>query len=216
MLAREIGDREGEAVILAIQGKLALTRGDLMAAESETRSALQLAQDIGDPATQEVALTNLGHVLFAQANFDESAEAFRHALGVRAGNIHSGRDTEPLAGLARVALKQGNLVQARAYAEETLALMETPEFDEVEEPFQAYLTCWQVLAATPPDAPATAPDPRAAELLDRAHRLLQESAAQLGDESARRLYLQVVPHHRELVKAWQTGHPSSIQSESSL
>ncbi len=216
VLAREIGDREGEAVILAIQGKLALTRGDLMAAESETRSALQLAQDIGDPATQEVALTNLGHVLFAQANFDESAEAFRHALGVRAGNIHSGRDTEPLAGLARVALKQGNLVQARAYAEETLALMETPEFDEVEEPFQAYLTCWQVLAATPPDAPATAPDPRAAELLDRAHRLLQESAAQLGDESARRLYLQVVPHHRELVKAWQTGHPSSIQSESSL
>lgn len=207
-LAKEIGDREGEAIILVTQGKLALVQEDPVTAESRTRAALQLARDIGDPAIEEVALNNLGHALFAQGMLDASAEAFQHAVGVRGEDAHSGRDTEPLAGLARVALKRGNLAQARAYTEETLALMQTPEFDEVEEPFQVHLICWQVLAATQ--------DPSAEPLLDRAYSLLQESAARLDGETARRLYLQVVPHHRDLVTAWQAAHPASTHSETSL
>ncbi len=200
-LAKEIGDREGEAIILATQGRLALVQDDRVLAETRTREALRLAEDIGYPEVEVDALTNLGHVLSARGVLGASAEAFQKAVGLHSANGKSGRDAEPLAGLARVAFGQGNLAQASAYVDEALALMETQEFDEVDEPFQVHLICYQVMAATQ--------DPRATPFLNRTYHLLQESAARLADDSARRQFLEVVPYHRELVMAWQAKNPSS-------
>jgi hypothetical protein len=72
-------------------------------------------------------------------------------------------------------------------------------FDGTEEPLLLPLTCYQVLGA--------AGDPRAGEVLHRAHTELQRKAARLSQPQARQAFLQLVPHHREIVAAWQRcGH----------
>ena len=109
--------------------------------------------------------------------------------------------TEPLAALGRISLAQGNPVQAQAYVKEILSYLEThPALCGADEPFRVYLTCYRVLRANE--------DPRARDLLDNAYRLLQERANKIDDEELRRSFLESVPAHREIVKAWEeASHP---------
>jgi hypothetical protein len=102
--------------------------------------------------------------------------------------------TEPLAGLALVALTQGDLAQARAHVEEILAHLESGSLDGTDEPFRVYLTCDRVLRANG--------DLRAEGLLETAHRLLQEEAARIADQALRRSFLENVAAHCEIVAAW--------------
>ncbi|MCI0478606.1 MAG: hypothetical protein L0Y55_20385, partial [Anaerolineales bacterium] len=62
--------------------------------------------------------------------------------------------------------------------------------DGTDEPFRIYLTCYRVLRANQ--------DARADTILRTAQNLLQERAARISDETARRSFLENVPHHREL------------------
>ena len=100
--------------------------------------------------------------------------------------------TEPLAGLARVCLIQENPIEAQALVDGILGHLESHTLEGTEEPVRVYLTCYRVLTANQ--------DLRAGELLDTAHRLLQERAAKIGDEEMRRSYLENVPAHREIVQ----------------
>jgi hypothetical protein len=45
-------------------------------------------------------------------------------------------------------------------------------------------------------------DPRARDVLERAHAKLQEQATKITDEAMRRSFLENVPYHREIVAAW--------------
>jgi hypothetical protein len=55
--------------------------------------------------------------------------------------------------------------------------------------------------------PVAAGDPRAADLLDRAHIELQEWAARCPGEATRRAFLENVPWHGEIVREWRLTHP---------
>ena len=101
---------------------------------------------------------------------------------------------EPIAGLARIALARGDLEGAMTTIGEVLAHFDAgSSVDGTEDPIWIYLTCQQVLAA--------AASARAAEFLDRAHALLSERAAALGDDE-RGSFLANVPTHRAVVAAW--------------
>ena len=103
-----------------------------------------------------------------------------------------------LAGLARVMLEQGGITAALAQIEEILAyLANGGTLDGSNEPLRVHLTCYHVLRA--------ANDPRARAVLERAHAQLQEQAAKISDETMRRLFLENVPYHREIVAAWREG-----------
>jgi hypothetical protein len=78
--------------------------------------------------------------------------------------------------------------------EEILGFLEENSLDGTDEPFRVYLTCYRVLQATG--------DPRAEEILDRAHRLLRERASRIGDESLWRSFLENVAAHGEIVREW--------------
>ncbi len=201
-LALDIGDREGQAIILAIEGRLALVQGDTGLAETRTRAALDLAREIGEPAVEAEAATNLGHILYGRGALAEAGAAYREAIAVDRDDDLSGQDAEPVAGLAQVALAQGERAEAEAWLEQALRLMQTREFEEVDEPFQVHLICYQVLDALQ--------DPRTPAFLDHSYRLLMEGAARLEDESAARLFLEGVPYHHELVWAWRAQHPAAI------
>ena len=102
---------------------------------------------------------------------------------------------ESLAGLVRVTLAQGNISQALVQVNEILAHLESDGLEGMVEPFQVYLTCYHVLRAND--------DARTPEVLATAHNLLQEQAAKIPDEATRRLFLENVKAHREIVATYR-------------
>ena len=149
-----------------------------------------MAQEIGNRHVQAYALTRLGHALMGQRRLAEAAETYRQALALRRelGQTHLAMD--PLAGLARLALAQGDLPQARACAAEILNHLETSSLDGTDEPGRVYLTCYRVLCAVQ--------DSGAQLILSKAYGLLQERVARIGDEELRRSFLENVAAHREI------------------
>jgi hypothetical protein len=100
--------------------------------------------------------------------------------------------TDSLAGLARVYLIQGDLSRALVQVEEILKHLEDHTLDGAKEPFRVYLTCYRILQANQ--------DPRAETILNQAHDLLQEQAANISDEEMRRSFLENVVYHQEIVR----------------
>jgi hypothetical protein len=173
--------------------------GDDEAARGYAQQALFRAREVGGRGNIEsLALYVLGHALTGLKEWDRAADAYRQSLDIRRGS--SGYESRweevaSLAGLARVALAQGNLSEARAHAEEILSRLEThPSLYGVREPLWVYLTCYRALQASG--------DPRARQVLTAAHTMLQERAATIDDEATRRSYLENVPYHREIVEAY--------------
>jgi tetratricopeptide (TPR) repeat protein len=137
-----------------------------------------------------------GRALAGQSRLDEAADAYRQALSLRREMDAQGKAMESLAGLARVSLATGDARQAQAATEEILAYVEIdPWIESAVEPIWVYLACYRVLRANA--------DPRAEQVLERGHHLLQETALKIDDEALRRSYLENVPANRELRAVWE-------------
>jgi tetratricopeptide (TPR) repeat protein len=177
-------------------GLLSHHLGDEGAAREYGQQALRVMPTTDSIQAVEViyAYTVLGHALAGLGLTAEAADAYRQAL-----TLHRERGqhwhVEPLAGLARVALAQGDLTGALAHVGEILGYATGhPALEGTIEPLRIYLTCYRVLQANG--------DPRSGEILDAAYRLLQERAARIEDDDLRRSYLENVAAHREIVAAW--------------
>ena len=202
-ICQEIGARHLESSLLIFLSLLAHYCGDDGAAREHGQQALFISREIGLPVEQGYALTFLGHALGSQECLDEACEAYEQAVKLRYELCQHSLAMEPQAGLARIALAQGDITQARIHIAEILAHLEkggTPSIssghalDGTDEPFRVYLTCYRVLHANH--------DPRAEGILHAAHSLLQERAAQIIDEKLRRSFLENVEAHREIVAAY--------------
>lgn len=193
---RQVGDRKGEGLVLSNLGLLYHHRGEDSAGRAYSEQAWQIAQQIGDPVSQAHALIHLGHNQLALGRLEEAAAAYRQAREIRQELDQPSMAVECQAGLARVALARGDVDQAQAHVEEILSYLQEHRLEGVEEPFRVYLTCLELLWATD--------DARGGALLDRAYRQLQDRAAKIADEDKRRTFLQEMPAHREIVRAWET------------
>lgn len=193
-LSREIGDRQGESFALACLCLFSHHLGEDETACEYGQQALLIAQDIGNRHVQGYALTRLGHALAGLEHWAKAADAYGQALTLRRELKQPNLAMEPLAGLARVALAQGDLPQARTHVAEILHHLETGSMDGADEPCQVYLTCYQVLCAAGEDVLAQA-------ILSKAHSLLRERAARISDAQLRRSFLENVADHREIMKA---------------
>ena len=195
-ISRETG--EWVALPLAFLGLLSHHLGDDQAAREysqEAQQALHTTQEI-DRHVRGYTLSFLGHVLVGLGQLAEAASVYRQGLDIRRELSQPHLATEPLAGLARVSLTHEDPTQALVHVEEILSHVETrPTLEGTYEPFRVYLTCYRVLRANQ--------DPRAGDILDTAHRLLQERAAKIPDEELRRSFLENVAAHREIIEAWE-------------
>jgi tetratricopeptide (TPR) repeat protein len=191
-VARSIGYRSGEGDVMADLGRLYHHMGKDQAARDHSERALEIARELSAREIQAAAVTHLGHALAGLSRPAEAADAYRQALALRRALGQFYLQPEPMAGLARVSLGQGNLREAQALVEEILAYLESHTLDGTEEPLRIYLTCYRVLAANR--------DPRARELLNTALTLLRGRAAKMGTDEMRRSYLENVPAHRELAQ----------------
>jgi predicted ATPase len=201
-LFRETSDPWGEASGLGYLGLLSHREGDDEAAREYGQQALPLAREAGVRSAESLVLYVLGHALAGLEEWDRAADAYRQALDIWRERGQHKKTMESLAGLACVALAQGNTAQAQATVEEILGYLETnPALHGAEEPLWVYFVCYQVLQANG--------DPRAQEVLSAGHSLLQERADEIDDGSLRRSYLENVPYHCEIVQAYARNEERS-------
>ena len=188
---RETGARANEGLVAGNLGLLSHYLGEHETALKYNQDALQMVQEIGDRAKEGMTWMMLGHALLGVGRLEEAAEAYQNSVALRRELGRPNLAMESLAGLARVALAQGDLARAQAHVEEILSCLETGTLHGTIAPFQVYLTCYRVLK--------DGQDPRAQEILATAYDLLQERAARITDEEMRRSFLENVAAHREIV-----------------
>jgi hypothetical protein len=185
-----------DAPELRVEGLLPLTilaraKGDLESALAYAQQTFDLACTFGSRYTQAHALVLLGHTQAdtrsapAEASY-ERAIAHYQALG------NAALACEPRAGLAALALAQGDRAQALVQVELIVSTINTHPYIGLDEPFFVYLTCYRVLHALH--------DPRAATILQAAQQRLREYAEAITDQALRRSFLEHVAAHRDLLR----------------
>ena len=157
-----------------------------------SRKALELSQKMKSRRVQGYALIPMGHALLDLDKPTEAQEAYWQSLAIWHELDQPSLIVEQRAGLARTKLALAQDEEAREQVEEILAqLKQNGALEGGESPFRVYLTCYEVLQKVG--------DSRAPEILETAHRRLQEQAATLVDEPIRHSYLHNVAAHHQIV-----------------
>lgn len=194
-IGQSIGNKWVESGALANLGLLLHHQGDAEASLERSRASLQIALDINYQRNQSFAWTVQGHALLTLNRLAEAAAAYTQALNTWRELGENNLVPDALAGLARVALAQGDLALAQTHVEAILAHLETGIVDGAGEPFLVYLTCYLVLNANR--------DPLAQNVLATSYALLQERAAKFGDPTIQHSFLTNIPAHRKLSRRAQ-------------
>lgn len=196
-LARALGERTDEAALLLNSASVAHLQGDDTGAMAYANAAVDSAAATGLGDVEAFARMVAGHAELGLGRFEAARSAYTEARDqLQLLKMRREQVLDPVSGLARVALAEGRIAEALAQVEPLLEhLAAGGQFDGTEEPLLLPLTCWRVLAA--------ADDPRAGEVLANAMAELQSQAARISDPRARSGFLGNVPHHRELVAAWE-------------
>jgi class 3 adenylate cyclase/tetratricopeptide (TPR) repeat protein len=200
-IREEIDHKVGQADSLSRLGLLYHSLGDNRTTQRYCQLALAIQQKIGYRDGEGYSLTYLGHAQTGLEQLEAAATTYDQALCLRREMGQAGLAMDALAGLANVALKQGDLDAALTYVEEILAWLETNHVASLDNPFQVSLTAYRVLEATAPGNPAAIE--RAQAVLKAAHTALQERAVRLSDETQRYKFLENVKVHRDVVVAWE-------------
>jgi len=191
---RQLGHGHDEAIALGALARLSHDLGEGEAAREQVEQALQIVRDQGYLNIEGDILTTLGDALVGLGCLDEANDAYSQGLSLLREERHPGHTMATLAGLARVALAQGNPSEGQMHVEEILRYLETGNLDGVRQAVHVYLTCYRVLRANG--------DPRADAILEEGYQFLQERAAKISDEGERRSYLENVAANREIASEY--------------
>jgi tetratricopeptide (TPR) repeat protein len=194
-ISRQIGAKQPEGEILAELSLLYHHLKDDKGAESCAKQARDISQEIDDRSVQGQAWTNFGHSLMGQGYLNEAAKAYQQALKLRREMGQHYLATEPLTGLAQIAMDQGKITVAQNHVKEIISYLETGSLNGTDDPIHVYLICYQVLQVTDP--------PHAIVILKEAYHLLQERAAKINDHELRKSFMENVAANRELIAAFR-------------
>lgn len=207
-IKRTIGDRRGESMVLYNLSVYHRDRGDGETARRYCEQALVIARDIDDRRLEAYVLTYLGLILeclhapelLSEADFAVAGEYYAEALTIRReiGQLALAVDCE--AGLARVALAQGQIPEALGYVEETLGWIAEHGVAGIGDIQLVYLTAHRAFLSAGLVEQAGA-------VIDEAHRLLLAWAEGLSAEATQRLFKNVWPNGEIVAihRALQTG-----------
>ena len=193
-MLRANGDRAIEGNALAALSELALHQGDETRALALARLTLEVVSATAAPEKVVDANIRLGNAEAALGRRSAAREVFARAQA-QALEIDSALQHDASAGLARVALDEGDAVAAVAALE--LVLSHDPQghaLDEANEPRLIELTSYRALAGSG--------DSRAFAWLKRAHDALTAEANAISDADIRQGFLNNIPHHREIMATW--------------
>lgn len=193
-LARAIGSLGYASLPGAILAEIDIRQGGGEEAYERLQRALESARTVGYRENESKILSKVGRAALTLGRLEEAAAAYEGALAIRTELQQPTQQMEARAGLADVALAQGDPARALSQVEPILAYLESGSLEGVLDPFAIYLTVYETLRANN--------DERATQVLATAHEQLQQRAAQIGDEAMRRAYLEKVASHRRLVEAF--------------
>ena len=209
-LLRQNDDRALEGAFLCGLSTLSLWQGDGARALRLARRGLDIAVSVQGP--EAGAWLCLGDAEAALGQQASAAQAYAKAHQA-AQESGSGMRFDAGAGLARLALAQGDTDGALQAVRALLSLSEgtatdrvAPDFNFVaaaaagrhfygaDWPRQVELSVYRVLA--------TALDPGASAWLQRAHRTMMAQADAIANATLRAMFLANIPHHREITALW--------------
>ncbi|MBN1657740.1 MAG: tetratricopeptide repeat protein, partial [Anaerolineae bacterium] len=208
--ARETSHCRVEAISLDTLGLIYYASGELDEALPCAQQALHIQREVGDRRGEAYTLSHLGLINAGLGQPQAAGDAFEAALAIRRELGQEAVTLDDLAGLARLALAEGDLERALARVEEILTWIEGHRPDGIEFPALVYLTCYRVLRATAGDDSRRID--RACRVLTDGYNLIQGRAAGIQDEGQRRRFLEDVRDNRELLAAWKdlAGHGPGV------
>lgn len=190
-LYRALDNRLGESLAANNLSLVLADLGEYDEAQRFARQAAHIDRAIGDKVGQGYSLTTLGMALEGLGQWDEAAQAYEEAKTIRQQIGQHSYTHDDIAGLARIALAQGDLTQALAYARAAQAWIAQHGVDGIEHPLRLYLTLIETLQT------AGLPE-EASELGQAAWRMVQEQAERISDEGIRQSFLADGPLHEAL------------------
>ncbi len=190
-----------EVKALTAMGWIHLMSGDLALALDYATEARQVSQTLNEQRQAAYALACMGHALTQLHRYPEAIASFQEAVTLHQQMQQDNRSMEPLAGLAQVALVQGDMPRAQNLVEKILTHLATHTLDRTEEALRVYLTCYHVLRAMG--------DQRAQHMLHTAYAQLQTRAANIEEPEAQRQFWENIPDHQAV---WQVIHPVTSHS----
>ena len=195
---RKIGDRRSEAIGLNNLGTIAHKQQNYAQAQACFEQTIVISHQIDDLQSRREAHNLWGHLLTDQAHYAAAKQHYETALQL-AHEIHApGSVVESQAGLATMAFACGNRDWAYAHVQKFLNEVNERALAQTEDPLRVYLTCYRILRACM--------DARANQLIETAHRILQERAAKTPNAVIRQSFLQKVPVHRDIIAEFEKRH----------
>jgi tetratricopeptide (TPR) repeat protein len=193
-LARDLGFTAGGVTALAGLGAAHVAQGAFDEAERAVQDALTLSAEADDAGGAARAQGVRGHLAEARKQWDIALAAYGtaaegwQALGASAESI------EALAGLARVALAQGYVADARDLIDRVLEHLGAHGPARLDEPLRLYWSIYQVLHVAREEDDAR-------EILRAAYHLLERQAAGLNEQRQAQ-FTDTVAVNRAIREAW--------------
>jgi predicted ATPase len=199
-LAEAIGARRPRAYILGNLGYAYFRSGDGRTARQMLDRSLVDMVAVDDAYGRASGVAYLGCVLEQAGDIPGAVRRFEEARGIFTDLGVPGPGVDTWAGLARCALAQGQLDEARRHATEIWRYLTEHGTKGMESPVWAYQTCADIFdALNEPDRARTAVEAGYHELVDRAEKI--------DDPEWRRSFLENVPEHRAIVDLWERLTP---------
>ena len=195
VLARSMGARVHESLALSHSATLALWLGQTEQGSALAQASVEAARAAGSAVWQANAQLVLGAAALARGD-DALAELTFEQVRELTQGVQVPRWLDAITGLARVALRRGDVAAAMALVQQVFdreAATQSPH--DANSPRSVDLVCHRVLA--------NAGDGRAQAWLQRAHGELMVTASAITDARLREGFFNNIPDHRAILAAWR-------------
>lgn len=195
-IAESLGLRGTIALSYLNLGEVYWFSGDARTARQLLERAIRECAAYNWQRGQALALNELGLVLESLGDAAGGARYHEQACEIARAIDLKPIEYEACAGLARCALAQGNLDEARRLAAEAWTYLETHGIAGMEHPLRSYVICADVFDALGDSAAAR-------KIVSAGYGELKKRADKLSDPKAQQALLENDPFNRSLVEMWE-------------
>jgi predicted ATPase/class 3 adenylate cyclase len=197
-IAENLGDRQVKSMVLENWATLMLEVGNFVHARTLAAQSLQITQEIGKRYSESHAMTLLGSALVGLGLYDDAHKQFAAAIMISQELDVAHLSVEAFIGRIRLLLEEGDLSTAWSDAQEVLNYLKTHGVSSIDDSFQAYAACLDVLSVTGNGDIMT--------VAHTAHTYLQTCAAHIVDDAQRTRFLIHVSSHKRILDYYQQLH----------
>jgi tetratricopeptide (TPR) repeat protein len=190
-----IGNRRGSAYALLNLGLAHWRSGDPHTARQMLEPVQIELAALGDVFARAAGLSYLALILEQAGDAAGAVQRYAEAHEILSAMGVHGYAADALAGLARCALAQGSLDEARRHVTEVWTDLEQHGAQGMEFPIRAYQTCAEILNAL-----GESEKSRAA--VEEGYRELIQRAEKISNIEWGRSFLENVPEHRVMLDMW--------------